>query len=314
MSEMNVRQVRVRMAQCVSLSKLSRCSRRQFGAIAVDPERNQVLVDGYNGPPRGSDGTLCGGPYCVRDGAKFEWHIGQTGAKAKGLEIFVPRNGQTDHELCATLERQYPRAGVESGTSPDVGCMHAERNAIYNAAARGVALTGAWLFVQGEPCLGCAEAIYHSGIKVVVVRGNGYSTDDGVKFLEKYGVRVRYAPVENMISIWFAKGQQNHFVSALNAAMRAASNVLFGGNLIWECSTVRLCNPKAPAVLGVTLDPALEARTNPNFRPDAWEQMYDQETFAFAERTDGEFGIQRVADSLAKSIVNHFITRCGGVL
>ncbi len=50
---------------------------------------------------------------------------------------------------------------------------HAERNAIYNAARRGIALKGCKLYVPWSPCADCARAIIQSGISEVVVHKNG---------------------------------------------------------------------------------------------------------------------------------------------
>ena len=49
---------------------------------------------------------------------------------------------------------------------------HAERNAIYNAARFGVALSGCTLYLvgMGSPCTECAKAIIQSGIVRVAVR------------------------------------------------------------------------------------------------------------------------------------------------
>ena len=44
---------------------------------------------------------------------------------------------------------------------------HAERNAIYNAAAEGIALKGTTLYSTLYPCTDCARAIIQSGIKRV---------------------------------------------------------------------------------------------------------------------------------------------------
>ena len=50
---------------------------------------------------------------------------------------------------------------------------HAERNAIYNAARRGIALDGSIMYLYSEkgyyPCDECARAIIQSGIKKVVM-------------------------------------------------------------------------------------------------------------------------------------------------
>jgi dCMP deaminase len=58
--------IRIRVEQCLALAKASNCPRRKFGALLLDPERNVILMDGYNGGPRGG-GALCGGDTCLRD-------------------------------------------------------------------------------------------------------------------------------------------------------------------------------------------------------------------------------------------------------
>jgi dCMP deaminase len=64
---MKDKHLRIRIEQCLALSKASNCPRRKFGALLLDPERNVVLMDGYNGGPRGGKGDLCGGDDCLRD-------------------------------------------------------------------------------------------------------------------------------------------------------------------------------------------------------------------------------------------------------
>lgn len=63
---MKDKHIQIRIEQCLSLAKASNCPRRKFGALLLDPERNVVLMDGYNGGPRGG-GELCGGASCLRD-------------------------------------------------------------------------------------------------------------------------------------------------------------------------------------------------------------------------------------------------------
>lgn len=63
---MKDKHVRIRIEQCLALANASNCPRRKFGALLLDPERNVVLMDGYNGGPRGG-GHLCGGETCLRD-------------------------------------------------------------------------------------------------------------------------------------------------------------------------------------------------------------------------------------------------------
>ena len=58
--------LQIRIEQCLALAKASNCPRRTFGALLLDPDRNVILMDGYNGGPRGG-GKLCGGDVCLRD-------------------------------------------------------------------------------------------------------------------------------------------------------------------------------------------------------------------------------------------------------
>ena len=63
---MKEKHLRIRIEQCLALAKASNCPRAKFGALLVDPNRNVILMDGYNGGPRGG-GDLCGGDICLRD-------------------------------------------------------------------------------------------------------------------------------------------------------------------------------------------------------------------------------------------------------
>jgi dCMP deaminase len=63
---MKEKHIQIRIKQCLALAEASNCPRRQFGALLLDPTRNVILMDGYNGGPRGG-GRLCGGEVCLRD-------------------------------------------------------------------------------------------------------------------------------------------------------------------------------------------------------------------------------------------------------
>jgi dCMP deaminase len=62
---MKDKHIEIRIRQCEALADASPCPRRAFGALLLDPERNTILADGYNGGPRGG-GSLCGGDACLR--------------------------------------------------------------------------------------------------------------------------------------------------------------------------------------------------------------------------------------------------------
>lgn len=63
-------------------------------------------------------------------------------------------------------------------------CVHAEQNAICQAALYGHALDGATVYVTISPCLTCAKLMVNAGVKEVVYGGD-YAFLDTVKRLFK---------------------------------------------------------------------------------------------------------------------------------
>lgn len=212
--------IALRIEQLLVLAKASSCPRRKFGAMIYDPVRKTVMADGYNGAPRGGS-KLCGGDHCERDGKPrkldlIQVELGFTrDPKSRDTVIAIIDNvevvandpderfmeGQHGEKLrvfkaeeACKFERTTRPDAVKSGTQVEVGCHHAEMNAICNAAAQGVTTAGAWLLVTGEPCRMCAKLIHHAGIVKVVCVDNGYSGIDGVAYLREHGVEVEKVP------------------------------------------------------------------------------------------------------------------------
>ena len=80
-----------------------------------------------------------------------------------------------------------PRCGgkVESGTHlEECLCVHAEQNAICQAAFFGHAVKDATIYITLSPCLTCAKLIINAGIKEVVYGGD-YAFLDTVKDIFK---------------------------------------------------------------------------------------------------------------------------------
>jgi dCMP deaminase len=64
-----------------------------------------------------------------------------------------------------------PRCSSDTPSGADLGsciCLHAEENAIAQAAYHGISLRSAILYVTLSPCLTCARLIISAGIKEVV--------------------------------------------------------------------------------------------------------------------------------------------------
>lgn len=78
---------------------------------------------------------------------------------------------------------------IVSGTNIEVGCVHAEMNAIINCAREGVSTRDRVMFISGEPCVMCAKFIVQAGLKKVFVIGGRYK-NNGVHVLDENGVPV----------------------------------------------------------------------------------------------------------------------------
>lgn len=70
-----------------------------------------------------------------------------------------------------------------------VRCLHAEQNAIIQAALHGVSTQGATCFVTHYPCILCAKMLINAGVQRVVYVVE-YAPLDGAMFFEAAGIVV----------------------------------------------------------------------------------------------------------------------------
>ena len=66
--------------------------------------------------------------------------------------------------------------------------IHAEQNALIQAAKFGISLEGATLYCKMEPCRTCAMSIVAAGIKKVVCEKHYHSAEDTREIFSKCGV------------------------------------------------------------------------------------------------------------------------------
>ena len=90
------------------------------------------------------------------------------------------------------------KLGIPSGTKHELCyAIHAEQNAIIQAAKLGVSIQGATLYCTHQPCVICAKMIVNSGITRVVYK-HGYPDEFAVQMLKEGGVQLeRYIEEEN---------------------------------------------------------------------------------------------------------------------
>jgi dCMP deaminase len=70
-------------------------------------------------------------------------------------------------------------------------CVHAEQNAICQAAYYGTRLAGASLYVTISPCLTCAKMIINAGIREVIYGGDYAFTEQTERLLKEAKVTCR---------------------------------------------------------------------------------------------------------------------------
>ena len=132
---MKPKHLAIRIEQCLALAQASNCPRRTFGALLVDPRRNVVLMDGYNGGPRGG-GRLCGGEVCLRDdekiisGTRVEvgCHHAEMNVICNAAANGVPTDGAwliVTGEPCMRCAKLIHHAGIEQVVIVEGGFMGA---------------------------------------------------------------------------------------------------------------------------------------------------------------------------------------------
>jgi len=110
------------------------CDRGQNGALLV--RHNRIVATGYVGAPRGL-------PHCDDVGHEFEWHGSHKTVLSEGFKS-------------------------RSFTKHCVRTVHAEMNAIIQAARYGPPIDGATLYCYFFPCPTCAKVIVNAGIVKVI--------------------------------------------------------------------------------------------------------------------------------------------------
>ena len=116
---------------------------------AVIVQDKHIIATGYNGAPRGIA------------------HCGEREGGCLRKELGVPSGEK--HELCRAL--------------------HAEQNAIIQAATLGQSVEGGTIYITHQPCAICAKMIINAGIQRIVVR-EGYPDELAVEILKEAGLRI----------------------------------------------------------------------------------------------------------------------------
>jgi dCMP deaminase len=95
---------------------------------------------------------------------------------------------------CDDVGHQFKKMLHEDGkeTTHCVRTVHAEQNAICQAAKRGIPIDGATLYCRMTPCRTCAMLIINCGIKRVVCQRHYHDSEDSEAMLKKAGISLEY--------------------------------------------------------------------------------------------------------------------------
>lgn len=97
---------------------------------------------------------------------------------------------------CAEAGCLREKLNVPSGERQEI-CrgLHAEQNAIIQAARYGINISGARIYITTQPCITCAKMLVNAGIKEIIY-ANPYPDELSLGILDEAGIPYRVVEVE----------------------------------------------------------------------------------------------------------------------
>jgi dCMP deaminase len=141
-----------------TLARRSTCSRGQVGCVIT--KDNRIIATGYNG-------ALPGARHCDHS-----------------IKGYVEDLHGNPEKVSYTVSRPI-EGDVENGTCSNA--LHAELNAVANAARFGVALEGAIAYVSHRPCRACYRTLRAAGVDLIIHRHDYHRGVAPTPFVKKEG-------------------------------------------------------------------------------------------------------------------------------
>jgi len=115
-------------------------------------------------------------------------------AKDKQLLVTGYVGAPADLPHCDDVGHQFKKMLHEDGsiTTHCVRTVHAEQNAICQAAKRGISIDGATLYCRMTPCRTCAMLIINCGIKRVVCQRRYHDSEDSEAMFKIAGITLEH--------------------------------------------------------------------------------------------------------------------------
>ena len=131
--------------------------------------------------------TVAGWSSCFQENR----HVGAVIVKDKRILATGYNGAPSGIKSCADRGECLRRVrNIASGTMQEVCyAVHAEQNAIIQAAKLGISLDGAEMFVTHQPCVICTRMILNAGIKRVIYK-NGYPDEFALQLFKEAGVEI----------------------------------------------------------------------------------------------------------------------------
>ncbi len=92
---------------------------------------------------------------------------------------------------CDVTGRLRQQLGVPSGQRHEI-CrgLHAEQNALLQAARYGINIEGASIYITTQPCVVCAKMLINAGISEIIYQ-NPYPDELSMELLKESGIKMR---------------------------------------------------------------------------------------------------------------------------
>jgi dCMP deaminase len=126
-------------------------------------------------------------------------HVGAIIVKDKRILATGYNGAPTGLSHCLDIGCLREEMKIPSGERHELcRALHAEQNAIIQAAVYGVAIKGATLYATNQPCVICSKMIINAGI-LRVVYDSGYPDKMSMDFLNEAGIElVKARPEESL--------------------------------------------------------------------------------------------------------------------
>jgi len=157
----------------VEMSKLSKCKKQQVGCLFV--KNGRILSTGVNG----TVSDTCNGCETV----EYTCSVCD--------EITLLDNDVDVREYCLCKCGHIDNIDFNKNTKyvTKDNVLHAEENAILNAAKEGISLKGCTVYITLSPCIKCARMIAELGTTCVVYK-NKYRNTAGLELLKSKGIQI----------------------------------------------------------------------------------------------------------------------------